>query len=167
MQARAESPAKPYETLLHNFAMTKDLFARYHLDSMVKKLYRVSSLQRVDDSDPRGRAFKIRLSGGVYPILEMVKGSLRGGHYHTRETFHIVLNGRIRFLLVNTIGKEQAEIVGSPIDIVHIPAGVAHLLEALEDSLFMESPNKGGTVDFEPQRKRVREQLITARTKIP
>lgn len=86
----------------------------------------------------------------------MCERSLRGGHYHNSETFHLVVQGRIRFELVESITREKRQVTAVSMDIIRVNAGVAHLLEALEDSMFIEPLRKlGSTVDFEPQRARV------------
>ena len=110
--------------------------------------------------DSRGSTFKAVIAGKEYLFLEMRKGALRGGHYHDRETLHLVLSGRIKFEIADPFTAEQTEIVARPMEAVLVTAGKAHLLEALEDSMFMESLDKEkSTVDFEPQRARVKKYL--------
>jgi quercetin dioxygenase-like cupin family protein len=126
---------------------------------MSRKLFDKSSLEKTG-ADRRGSTFKAAIAGKEYLFLEMRKGALRGGHYHDRETLHLVLLGRIKFEIADPLTAEQSEIVAKPMEIVVVKAGKAHLLEALEDSMFMEPLDKEkSTVDFEPQRARVKKFL--------
>ncbi len=125
---------------------------------MNQKLFNKSSIVRTDRDDPRGSTFKAELDGREYLFLNMSKGALRGGHYHSRETFHLVLQGRIQFEFVDPSTGEQTEVVAGPMDIIRIPAGIAHLLKAEEDAMFME-PLNNGTIHFEPQRSQVTKHL--------
>ena len=106
--------------------------------------------------DRRGAIFRISLVDKDYLFVQMRERSMRGGHYHGSETFHLVVQGRIRFELVEPVSREKRHVTAVPMDIIRVNAGVAHLLEALEDSMFIEPLRKhGSTVDFEPQRARV------------
>lgn len=114
-------------------------------------LYRKTPVRRTDRGDPRGSTFRMALDGRDYLFLNVAKGSFRGGHYHPRETFHLVLKGRLWFEFVDTLSDRKAETIAEPMDVVHIPAGVAHLIKALEDSMFME-PFESLIEAFPPQR---------------
>jgi quercetin dioxygenase-like cupin family protein len=126
---------------------------------MSRKLFDKYSLERTG-TDRRGSTFKAVIAGKEYRFLEMRKGALRGGHYHDRETLHIVLWGRIKFEIADPLTSEQIKIEVKPMEAVKIPAGKAHLLEAVEDSLFMEPlDTEKSTVDFKPQRERLKRFL--------
>ncbi len=126
---------------------------------MSRKLFDKYSLERTG-TDRRGSTFKAAIEGKEYLFHEMRKGALRGGHSHDRESIHLVLSGCIKFEIVDPKTLEQTEMIVKPMEAVQIPAGKAHLLEALEDSLFMEALDKEkSTVDFEPQRARVKKFL--------
>lgn len=121
----------------------------------MKALYSKPRLQETS-KDRRGSIFRASLPSREYSLVQMRVGSLRGGHYHSRETFHLVVQGRIRFELVDPFTRKKRQVTAGPMDFVRVRAGVAHLLEALEESLFLESYGRHGTtVDFEPQRARV------------
>ncbi len=122
-------------------------------------LYRKSMVSRTDKDDPRGPTFKLSLDeGGDYLFLNMVKDSFRGGHYHPFESFHLVLKGRIWFEFVEVSSGRRSETVVEAMEIVYIPGGVAHLLKALDDSMFME-PLGGLTEEYPPQRAFVKKFL--------
>mgnify|MGYP002819738355 CR=1 FL=1 len=90
----------------------------------------------------------------------MHSGAFRGGHYHDQETVHLVLQGKIRFELVDPSTMERSEVMTNPMDIVRIPKGIAHLLEAIEESMFMEQWDKEKmSVDYESQRLLVKKFL--------
>ena len=130
---------------------------------MCVDLYRKSMVSRTDKDDPRGSTFKLSLDEGVdYLFLNMVEGSFRGGHYHPFESFHLVLKGRIWFEFVEVSSGRRSETVVEAMEVVYIPAGVAHLLKALEASMFME-PAGGLTEEYPPQRRLVKEFLKAAR----
>lgn len=122
-------------------------------------------VSRTDKDDPRGSTFKLSLDeGGDYLFLNMVESSFRGGHYHPFESSHLVLKGRIWFEFVEVSSGRRSETVVEPMEIVYIHAGVAHLLNALEDSMFME-PAGGLTEEFPPQRRFVKEFLKATESK--
>jgi dTDP-4-dehydrorhamnose 3,5-epimerase-like enzyme len=127
---------------------------------MSVNLYKKSLMTQTDHGDPRGSTFRLPLDRADYLFLNMVEGSFRGGHYHPRENFHLVLKGRIWFEFVDISTGERGETVAEPMDIVNIPADVAHLLKALENSMFME-PSERLTEEYAPQRKFVKQFLKT------
>ncbi|MGA2785729.1 MAG: hypothetical protein ABSF09_13635 [Candidatus Bathyarchaeia archaeon] len=121
----------------------------------MQKLYSKSHLTKIGH-DRRGLIFRASLVDREYSFVEMRETSLRGGHYHSRETFHLVVQGRIRFELMDPILRRKRQVTAGPMDIVRVRAGVAHLLIALEDSIFIEPlAGHGTTVNFNPQRARV------------
>jgi|TARA_B100001971_G_scaffold187510_1_gene188258 dTDP-4-dehydrorhamnose 3,5-epimerase-like enzyme len=90
----------------------------------------------------------------------MNSGALRGGHYHDKESVHLVLQGKIRFKLVDPSTIEKIEVMAKPMDIIRIPKGIAHLLEAIEESMFVEPWDKDKiSFDYEPQRSLVKKIL--------
>ena len=121
----------------------------------MQKLYSKSHLTKISD-DRRGRIFRASLVDKEYSFVEMRVTSLRGGHYHSRETFHLLVQGKIRFELMDHISGIKRQVTAGPMDVVRVRAGVAHLLIALEDSMFIEPlAGHGRTVNFDPQRARV------------
>ncbi|MBI2938155.1 MAG: hypothetical protein HYY22_08115 [Thaumarchaeota archaeon] len=74
------------------------------------------------------------------------------------------MKGRIWFEFVEVSSGRRRETVVEPMEIVYIRAGVAHLLNALEDSMFME-PAGGLTEEFPPQRRFVKEFLKATESK--
>lgn len=64
--------------------------------------------------------------------VESKQGAIAPAHAHPHEQMTLVLSGRIRF----RIGNEE-RVVG-PGEVVHIPSGVEHEAEMLEDGLFFD-----------------------------
>jgi quercetin dioxygenase-like cupin family protein len=56
----------------------------------------------------------------------------KGAHSHPHEQVTLVVSGRLRF----RVGAEWREV--GPMEVVHIPGGVEHEAEVLEDSLFFD-----------------------------
>ena len=131
------------------------------------RLFSKKSLFRTDSNDPRGATFKAPLIGGDYAFVEIRKGALRGGHLHDKGTVQMVVKGRIRFKFVDPDTGKHADAIVGPMDVLEIPAGIAHLAEGLEDCIFIEPANVGKTIEYEPQRKRIRRLLksLKARAK--
>ena len=92
--------------------------------------------------DKRGKI--IWLSSGLKKIniVEIRNGFARGGHYHNHETSHFLIHGKIEYREKDIdTGKEKIEIV-LPHKEIKIPSRIAHLLIALEHSIFIESKVK-------------------------
>ena len=90
--------------------------------------------------DVRGKIIFLSYDGQKsLNIAEIKKGFARGGHYHPYEQYHVILSGKIEYREENLdTKKEQIRIVNGP-EILQVPPNTAHLLIALEDTLFLES----------------------------
>ena len=64
------------------------------------------------------------------------KGFFRGGEVHLCDQSHVILSGKACFTTYEN--GEDVERIYHAGDIVEIPAGVPHLFEALEDTVFTE-----------------------------
>jgi dTDP-4-dehydrorhamnose 3,5-epimerase-like enzyme len=124
----------------------------------MEEMYSKSRLREISN-DRRGSIFKRAFTNKDYWFVEMRMGTLRGGHYHNCETQHLVIQGKIRFELFDPLTREKRRVTAVPMDVICVKAGIAHLLEALTDSMFIEPGGKKGTVDFAPQRARVQQLL--------
>ena len=123
----------------------------------------IKSLEKVG-GDARGSVFKLSVDSQDFLLLEMRKGSFRGGHYHDRKTVHIVLAGTIRFELCDLSTGKQSEEYLESMQVVEIPPSIAHLLEAVDESVFMEPLDEDRvTIVYEKQRKRVKEYLESSK----
>ena len=89
-------------------------------------------------SDVRGKIMFMSYDKKQVNIVEIKKGYARGGHYHPFASDHIVITGRIEYREENIeTQKEEIKIIESPY-IIQVPPRTAHLLIALEDSIFAE-----------------------------
>lgn len=64
--------------------------------------------------------------------VEAPKGSRAPAHSHSHEQMTLVVSGRLRF----RVGEEWREV--GPMEVVHIPSGLEHEAEVMEDSLFFD-----------------------------
>lgn len=88
--------------------------------------------------DKRGKIIFLSFKGKKINILELKKGFSRGGHYHKFPTRHLIISGKIEYRGkdVNT-GKEKKQLFASN-DMIETPANEAHMLTAMDDSMFLE-----------------------------
>ncbi len=64
----------------------------------------------------------------------LARGAVVPLHSHENEQVTYILDGALRF----TIGKEGKEVVVRTGEVLHIPSGVPHSAEALEDTLDLD-----------------------------
>jgi quercetin dioxygenase-like cupin family protein len=89
---------------------------------------------RTLDGFPMG-GFTLRPFGGDELMVVRVDGpagSLAAAHAHPHEQMCVIVEGRVRF----RIGDEETE--AGPGDVLHIPSGVEHEAEVLEDTVFFD-----------------------------
>lgn len=111
--------------------------------------------------DPRGKILFMSYDGKKsLNIAEIKKGFARGGHYHPYEQYHVILSGKIEYREENLdTKKEQIHIIKGP-EIIQVPPNTAHLLIALEDTLFFESfAQNYVATDYPKYRKIVKERM--------
>lgn len=73
-------------------------------------------------------------------VITSKAGTVRANHYHIKQTQHnYILSGRVKLTTwdVNEKSKPVQNILVQG-DIVFIPAGVAHRMEFLEDTVFLD-----------------------------
>ncbi|MGI0087181.1 MAG: DUF4437 domain-containing protein [Nitrosotalea sp.] len=88
--------------------------------------------------DARGKIIFLSYNGKQVNLVEIRKNFSRGGHYHKIPTKHIVIIGKIQYEGKNVNKGAERIQVYSPNEIIEVPANEAHILTALEDSLFLE-----------------------------
>jgi quercetin dioxygenase-like cupin family protein len=81
-----------------------------------------------------------RVIGRLVMLSEVMlqKGCVVPTHAHENEQFCCVLNGRIRFGLGGEGSPQRQEIEVEGGDVLHLPSGVPHSAEALEQSLVID-----------------------------
>ena len=111
--------------------------------------------------DPRGRILFCQYDDLSVNLVETKKGFSRGGHYHKFKSDHILLKGKIEFKELNLdTDIEQIRIIYAPFTI-SVEANVAHILTALDNSVFLESfETEYSAIDYLPYRKIVNEKMI-------
>ncbi len=93
--------------------------------------------------DIRGKIVFLLHDNKQVNLVETRKGFSRGGHYHKFPTKHIVISGKIEYKGKNIDTEQERKQVFLSNEIIDVPANEAHLLIALEDSLFVEVFEKG------------------------
>lgn len=111
-------------------------------------------------SDVRGIILFCSFGESTINFVETKKGFSRGGHYHEFKSEHILLRGKIEFRELNLgTNMEQIRILSAPYTI-SVEPNIAHLLTALEDSLFLEYfDTEYSAVDYIPYRNIVDEKI--------
>ena len=111
-------------------------------------------------SDVRGTILFCSFGKSTIHFVETKKGFSRGGHYHKFKSDHILLQGKIEFRELNlSTNMEQIRIISAPCTI-SVESNVAHLLTALEDSLFLECfDTEYSAIDYSPYRNIVNEKI--------
>jgi hypothetical protein len=88
--------------------------------------------------DIRGQILFLKHEDKNINIVEIKAGFARGGHYHPFETRHFLLAGKTEVREKNLdTNKETVRTITAP-SIIDVPPRTAHLLIALEDTIFIE-----------------------------
>ena len=111
-------------------------------------------------SDIRGIILFCSFGKSTVHLVETKKGFSRGGHYHKFKSDHILLQGKIEFKEFNiNTNSEQIRILSAPITI-SVEPNVAHLLTALEDTIFLEFfDSEYSSTDYTPYRTIVEKNM--------
>lgn len=111
-------------------------------------------------NDMRGTIFFYSFGKLIIHFVETKNGFSRGGHYHQFQSDHMLLQGKVEFKTFNLkTNIEQIKIISAPLTI-SVEPNTAHLLTALEDSLFLECfEMKYSAIDYLPYRKIVNEKM--------
>lgn len=111
-------------------------------------------------NDIRGTILFCSFGKLIIHFVETKKGFLRGGHYHPFKSDHILLRGKVEFRELNlNTNVEQTKIISAPFTL-SVESNTAHLLTALEDSLFLECfDTKYSAIDYLPYRNIVNEKM--------
>jgi len=105
--------------------------------------------------DRRGKIIWLSSELTKINIVEIRGGFARGAHYHNHETTHFVISGKIEYREKNIdTGEEKTEIV-LPHKEIKIPPRIAHLLIALEDSVFVETITDINDVTIVPEYRKI------------
>ncbi|MEM2160324.1 MAG: hypothetical protein QXN55_05150 [Candidatus Nitrosotenuis sp.] len=111
-------------------------------------------------TDARGTIVFLKYGEKSLNIVQIKKGFARGGHYHTFDTKHHLLSGVIEYREkdMNT-NQETIKTISAP-TVISVPAMAAHLLIALEDTIFAEEFDKGySATEYAPYRQIITQKL--------
>ena len=113
-------------------------------------------------TDPRGRILFCKYGNSSLNIVETKNGFSRGGHFHEFPSVHFLLKGKIVFKTTDiNLNHEQIENFSAPCEII-VQANIAHILTALEDSIFIEFFDREySAIDYPPYRNLIEKQLET------
>ena len=111
-------------------------------------------------NDVRGTLMFYSFGKLIIHFVETKKGFSRGGHYHKFKSDHILLQGKVEFKELDLdTDIEQIRILSAPY-IISVESNVAHILTALEDSLFLECfDTEYSAIDYLPYRNIVNEKI--------
>ena len=112
--------------------------------------------------DVRGKILFCKHDDLSVNLAEIKKGFARGGHYHKYDQDHFIISGKLEYITEDIETKKETKmIIDKPI-LIHVPANIAHLFVALDDTVFAESfPQKYHAVDYPKFRKIVEERMRT------
>jgi hypothetical protein len=114
-----------------------------------------------ETEDRRGKIIWLIAGDKEVHIVETKKGFARGGHYHPFESVHLIISGKLVYTErdVNAENSEIAKTIDRVTTVV-TPAYRAHMITALDDSVFVEifdPPYKA--TDYEPYRSIVENSM--------
>jgi dTDP-4-dehydrorhamnose 3,5-epimerase-like enzyme len=121
-------------------------------------LHELKFVKQVEDV--RGKIIFCSYGNSHVNIVEIKKGFARGGHYHDFESDHVIVIGKVEYR-EEDIHKmvESSRTVSSPA-MIHVPPNTAHMLTALEDTVFIESfPTTYRATDYRKYRRIIEEKM--------
>lgn len=112
---------------------------------------RVSHWSDVPEDEPIDllRRRIIRGDQAMVARVEVKKGCLVERHSHPMEQISIVASGRTRWIL----DEDQHEVVAAAGEVVVLPGGCKHAMEALEDSVLIDVVSPPGAMGVDTQRR--------------
>ncbi|NDB32077.1 MAG: hypothetical protein EB150_01820 [Nitrososphaeria archaeon] len=91
-----------------------------------------------DATDVRGTILFLKYKEKSINIVQIKKGFARGGHYHNFPSVHHLISGVIQYHETDIqTNQETIKTISAPA-IISVPPMAAHLLIALEDTIFAE-----------------------------
>jgi len=111
-------------------------------------------------NDVRGTIMFYSFGKIIIHFVETKKGFSRGGHYHKFKSDHILLQGKVEFKELDLdTNIEQIRILSAPY-IISVEPNVAHILTAMEDSLFLECfDTEYSAIDYLPYRNIINQKI--------
>lgn len=113
-----------------------------------------------ETEDRRGKIIWLVSDGKEIHVVETKKGFSRGGHYHPYDSTHLLVSGQLIYRECGMEGEKQINKTLKTVTTIFTPANRAHMITAIEDSVFIEifeRPYKA--TDFLQYRKIVNDAL--------
>ena len=110
--------------------------------------------------DARGKILFCKYGKLSVNFAEIKKGFSRGGHYHRYDQEHFIISGKVEYLEEDIdTQKEVKRIIDKP-TLIHVPAYTAHLLIAIEDTVFAESfSNEYEAITYPKYRRDIEDRI--------
>ena len=110
--------------------------------------------------DIRGKIIFLKFNNKSLNLVEIKKGYSRGGHYHEFDSYHQIIKGKIEYRETSIQDKQEKTYeVFSP-TCIFTPKYQAHIITALEDSIFIETfDNEYSAINFPDYRKIVEDKM--------
>jgi hypothetical protein len=114
-----------------------------------------------ETSDVRGTILFLSYGDKKLNIVEIKQGFSRGGHYHPFDTVHHVILGKLECREKNiSSGEEKTHVVSAPA-VIFMSAMTAHVLTALEDTIFAEEFGHNYTATDYPEYRKIVTQKMS------
>jgi len=107
-------------------------------------MYKIKDIEKVKDKDGK-KVFRFPLKAEQWIVLELKKGTIAGEHYHKgispvkNPEVDIILKGKLKYTLKDIKTGKQEEVIVNAMQMIEILPNVYHVVEALEDSQFIEA----------------------------
>ena len=106
-------------------------------------MYNLIDLYKWKDKEGK-KVYKFDCESSKWIYIKLKKGVIAGEHYHKGENplknpeVNIILKGKMKYVLENVETGEKEEIIVEGPVMLEIFPFVNHVIEALEDSFFLE-----------------------------
>ncbi len=111
-------------------------------------------------TDYRGKIIFLSFGNKKINLIEIKKGFSRGGHFHDFHTSHYLVSGKVRYQETDVdTGRKSSRMIDAPA-VINVPKKIAHLLTAIEDTLFLESFGKEYSATIFPEYRKIVEKSM-------
>ncbi len=113
-----------------------------------------------ETEDKRGKIVWLMSDGKEIHVVETKKGFSRGGHYHPFDSTHVLVSGQIIYRECGLDSGQEINKTIKAVAMIFTAAGRAHMISAVEDSVFIEVFDKPyEATEFAQYRKIVNDAL--------
>lgn len=111
--------------------------------------------------DVRGKIIWIESSAKEIHLVETNKGYARGGHYHPFPSSHHIISGLVLYKETDMKSHHEVEKRYGPGCVINTAPNVAHIMIALEDTIFVEIFDPPYEAEVFPLYRQVVEKTIS------